>query len=105
MNEAQLWFRETRNERQSPMATPNQVREVVRAQPFVPFVIHLADGRKFDVRHPEFAAVSPNGRELLSVADDQGIHQFEMLLVAEIETPPPVPPTNPSPSPSGRGQG
>ena len=26
------------------MATPNQIRQAVRAQPFVPFVIHLADG-------------------------------------------------------------
>ncbi len=87
------------------MATPNQVREVVRAQPFVPFVIHLADGRKFDVRHPEFVAVAPNGRELLFVADDQGIHQFEMLLVAEIETPAPALPTNPTPTPSGGNPG
>ena len=72
------------------MATANQVREVVRAQPFVPFVIHLADGRTFEVKHPEFAAVSPNGRELLFVADNQGIHQIEMLLVAEIQTPGPA---------------
>ncbi len=72
------------------MATGNQVREAVRAQPFVPFIIHLADGRTFDVPHPEFVAVSPNGRELLFVADDQGIHQFDMLLVAEIEIPAPA---------------
>ena len=31
--------------------------------------------------------VAPNASELLFVADDQGIHQIEMLLVAEIETP------------------
>jgi len=36
------------------MATANQIREVVRAQPFRPFIIHLADGRTFDVPHPEF---------------------------------------------------
>ena len=87
------------------MATANQIREVVRAQPFAPFVIHLADGRRFEVPHPEFVAVSPDGRELLFVADDQGIHQFEMLLVAEIETPPPGSSRSPSPSPSGKGQG
>ncbi len=72
------------------MATGNQVREAVRAQPFVPFIIHLADGRTFDVPHPEFVAVSPKGRELLFVADDQGIHPFDKLLVAEIEIPAPA---------------
>ena len=34
-------------------------------------------------------AVSPNGRELPFVANDRDIHQIEMLLVAEIETPAP----------------
>ena len=57
------------------------------AQPFVPFIIDLADGRTFDAPHPEFVAVSPNGRELLFVPDDHGIHHFDMLLVAEIEIP------------------
>jgi hypothetical protein len=69
------------------MATFNQIREAVRAQPFQPFILRLADGRSYQVNHPEFVAVSPNGRELLFVADDQGIHQIEMLLVLEIETP------------------
>jgi hypothetical protein len=71
------------------MATANQIREVVRAQPFRPFIIHLANGRTFDVPHPEFVAVA-RGRELLFIADDDGIHQFDMRLVAEIETPPPA---------------
>jgi hypothetical protein len=70
------------------MATPNQIREVVRAQPFRPFIIHLVDGRTFEVRHPEHVAMA-GGRELLFVGDDEGIHQFDMRLVAEIETPPP----------------
>ena len=66
------------------MATANPVRNAVTRQPFL---IRLADGRTYEVKHPEFVAVSPPGRELLFVGDDQGIHQIDMNLVSEIETP------------------
>lgn len=33
------------------------VRELVEARPFNPFRIHLSDGRKFEIRHPEFVWV------------------------------------------------
>ena len=69
------------------MATANQIREAVRAQPFRPFLIRLADGRNYKVEHPEFAMLSPNGMELLFVADDHGIHQIYVPLIVEIETP------------------
>jgi hypothetical protein len=66
------------------MATPSQIAQVVRAQPFVPFVVHLVDGRTFTVKQPEAVAVAGT-RELLFVGDDEGIHQLDMRLVAEIE--------------------
>jgi len=69
------------------MATSNQVREAMKAQPFRPFLIRLADGRNFRVEHPEFAMLGPNGMELLFVGDDQGIHQIYVPLIVEIDTP------------------
>jgi hypothetical protein len=32
---------------------PDELRGLIRAQPFVPFRLHLTDGRAFDVRHPD----------------------------------------------------
>ena len=32
---------------------PEQLREAVRARPFVPFRICLTDGQSYDIRHPE----------------------------------------------------
>jgi hypothetical protein len=32
--------------------------QLIREQPFRPFVVHMSDGRQFAVRHPEMAAVS-----------------------------------------------
>jgi hypothetical protein len=62
------------------MATNTQVRTMQTAQPFRPFLIKLADGRHFEVRHPENVACSVNGREM-TVYDDDGMHLLEMLLV------------------------
>jgi len=53
------------------------------AQPFRPFLIKLADGRSFRVNHPEVAACSLNGRELV-IYDEAGMHLLELLLVAEM---------------------
>lgn len=37
------------------------IREFVRRQPFKPFTIRMNDGRKFDIKHPDFVAVFPDG--------------------------------------------
>lgn len=39
------------------MITPNQIRNYLQAQPFVPFRIFLSDGSSHEVPHPEFAWV------------------------------------------------
>ena len=53
------------------------------AQPFRPFLVKLADGRRFEVRHPENVSCSTNGREMV-IHDDEGIHLIEQLLVVEL---------------------
>jgi hypothetical protein len=65
------------------MATNLQVRTMQTAQPFRPFLVKLADGRQFEVRHPENIACSPNGREMTVYEGDQ-MHLIEMLLVVEL---------------------
>jgi hypothetical protein len=40
------------------MITYQRVLDYVRAEPFRPFRIHMASGRTFDIRHPEFDSVS-----------------------------------------------
>ena len=39
--------------------TLEAIRKVYLSQPFKPFVIHVADGRKLSVPHPEFMARHP----------------------------------------------
>ncbi len=66
------------------MATKEQLRTMVTAQPFRPYVIRMTGGRVFTVRHPENASCDPNGRSLV-VQDEDGMHLVEMLLVEVIE--------------------
>jgi hypothetical protein len=68
------------------MATREQIRQMVRAEPFQPFTVNLAGGRSFTVRHPENIACSVNGREMV-VYDDKGMHLVEMLLVEAVQPP------------------
>ena len=76
------------------MATREQVRALTTAQPFRPFVIKLASGRTFEVRHPENVACDLLSRGM-TVYDEQGMHLLEMTQVELMEpVAKPAPPTS-----------
>src|SRR5205085_667913 len=68
----------------NPMATREQVRHMQTAQPFRPFLVRVAGGRTFTIRHPELVSCSFNGREMV-IHDEEGMHLVEMLLVEVLE--------------------
>ena len=70
--------------------TVDQLRAVLRAQPFRPFTIHMADGRSFLVRHPDFISHSPSGRTLIVYGNDESFSILDLLLASELEVHPPT---------------
>jgi hypothetical protein len=68
--------------------TLEQIRTAKHAQPFRPFTIHLADGRTYEVKHPDFIAVSPNGRAATFFDDAGGQHLLDLLHITEVYLPP-----------------
>jgi hypothetical protein len=68
------------------MATIEQFRESLHGAPFVPFTVRLVDGRSLVVRHPDFAATDPKGRQL-TIFDDDAMHRIDLRLVVEITVP------------------
>ena len=40
--------------------SPTDFRKLLHASPFVPFRVHVSDGRTFDVPHPEFVTYTKN---------------------------------------------
>ena len=67
--------------------TVNQLNEVLHAQPFRPFKIHMGDGRAFLVKHRDFISRSQSGRTVIVHTGDDGFSILDMLLVTELEVP------------------
>jgi hypothetical protein len=64
--------------------TIEQIKKLYDAQPFRPFVIHLADGREVPVAHRDFIATVPSGRILAVSVDDDAFDLIDLLLVTDV---------------------
>lgn len=65
-----------------------QIGRFLKAQPFRPFVIHLADGRDVPVSHREFVMPSLSGRTLSVYPPDDTLNVIDLLLVTDLEVKP-----------------
>ena len=60
------------------------IKEAAHAQPFRPFVIHLADGRFAEVPAADFVSINPGGRTVLVWTKEGGFRVIDMPLITEI---------------------
>jgi hypothetical protein len=65
--------------------TIEQLRKLLQARPFVPFDIHIGDGRSLPVEHPECVGQSPAGRTIGVGLADETIEIVDMLLVTSLK--------------------
>ena len=65
--------------------TIERLREAYDAQPFIPFVLHLADGRGIPVRSREFVVPAPSGRTIGVFQPDNRMNVIDLLLVTDLE--------------------
>jgi hypothetical protein len=68
--------------------TVDRLREVYNSQPFRPFVMHLADGRRIPVVHRDFIMSVPSGRTVIVVQPDDTVNIVDLLLVTDLELEP-----------------
>jgi len=61
----------------------NSIRAALRAEPFRPFELCLADGRRVPVKHPEFVALSQLAVVVLD--EDSFSKTIEPLLIVLVE--------------------
>ena len=63
------------------------IRKLMHAVPFVPFTIHLADGRKYEIDHPDFVSSHPQGRTaIVYLPGENGDFEIiDLLLVVGVE--------------------
>jgi hypothetical protein len=66
--------------------TIESLASAIHATPFRPFVIHMADGRRFEVPHPDYIAFHPKGRTaVLYHLQDEGYDTIDLLLSTSLE--------------------
>lgn len=69
-----------------------QLRDYWHASPFVPFDLHLSDGRTLHVPHPDFFSMSPNGGMILVYDDQDHSHLVNPIMLVSVSlkvAPPP----------------
>jgi hypothetical protein len=62
----------------------SKLRRVHRARPFRPFVLHLADGREIQVRHPELLAIDAADNTAYVIWPPTDFQVVELNLVTSI---------------------
>jgi hypothetical protein len=66
--------------------TIDQLRKAIHPGTFNPFTIHLADGTKMRVDHPEWVYVAPRAERTFVLADKDGSYSvIDLLLVTRLE--------------------
>ncbi len=63
----------------------SKIREVLHAQPFRPFQIHMADGGRISVPHEDFIALEPAGREIIVYRSDNSHQIVDVMLITRLE--------------------
>jgi hypothetical protein len=62
---------------------PEAIKQAADAKPFIPFTIHLADGREAHVPARDFVAIHPNQRTVI-VMTDEFVRLLDMTMITEI---------------------
>lgn len=69
--------------------TIQEIQRQMQKQPFEPFRVLTADGKHYDVRHPEHLAFSGKGRLIAIGMEDDSFVTLDLLLVTGVQ--PPIP--------------
>lgn len=63
-----------------------KIRELLHATPFQPFLIRMADGREYQVEHPDFVLASSRDIPQIIIEEADGrTHFLSALLVTSVE--------------------
>jgi hypothetical protein len=65
--------------------SPTVLRDLHRAKPFQPFVIHTVDGEALPVPSPEFLSMNPSGRIIIVWKGDEGLNYLDSILISRVE--------------------
>jgi hypothetical protein len=64
------------------------LREALRKMPFLPFKVHLPEGKTVSVKHHDLALLAPNGRLLTVYEIENGrqkMNLLDVMLISSLE--------------------
>lgn len=63
-----------------------ELRAALQAKPFRSFTVRMADQRAFEIRHPDFLLLGPNGRTAFAFAQSGSEFSIlDVMLMTEID--------------------
>ena len=62
-----------------------EIRKLLHAHPFRPFLIYFADDGRIAVKHKDFAALAPTGREMIVYQQDGDYQVVDIMLVTRLQ--------------------
>jgi hypothetical protein len=65
--------------------TIQEIQRLRRQQPFRPFRVLTANGKSYDVLHPEFMGQTPSGRFITIGLPDDSTVMLDLLLVVGVQ--------------------
>ena len=63
----------------------DEVRRLMNAEPFKPFLVKTSDGRQYRVKHPDYLAISPKGGRITVYADEETSTTLSALHIVAVE--------------------
>jgi len=74
------------------MMTIRDIVDHIAAQPFCPLRVHMASGRVFEVKHPEFAKVGLSSLTIYAPSEESpnGLDRWQQLSLLLIESVSPI---------------
>jgi len=63
----------------------DEVRRLMNAEPFAPFLIKTSDGKQYRVKHPDYLAISPKGGRITVYADEETSTMISALHMVAVE--------------------
>jgi len=65
--------------------TKEDLQQLIKAEPFRPFEIHLANGRRIEVRHPDFVLLPQGKYRSVHIAQPDGwVNIVNMTLIVSM---------------------
>jgi hypothetical protein len=67
----------------------DEIRKLMHASPFVPFIIHTASGAAIPVPHPDFIAAGSDYPYVYVEEANGHVHRINVMLITSLEEAPP----------------